>query len=200
VGMDVVRSSIEAMRGMVELSSQPGRGTTVSIRLPLTLAIIDGFLVRSGSVHYVIPLEMVVECLGFSAEDRRSARERGFMSVRGQALPVVRLCDSFALPGGAGPREDVVVVKSGAQSAGLIVDELLGELQTVIKPLGTLFGKVRGISGSALLGSGEVALILDVNAVVQELGRHAGALQRRAQGSAPTAPGTTLIHAAAAGP
>lgn len=200
VGMDVVRSSIEAMRGMVELSSQPGRGTTVSIRLPLTLAIIDGFLVRSGSVHYVIPLEMVVECLGFSAEDRRSARERGFMSVRGQALPVVRLSDSFALPGGAGPREDVVVVRSGTQSAGLIVDELLGELQTVIKPLGTLFGKVRGISGSALLGSGEVALILDVNAVVHELARHDAARQHRDYGPAPTAPEPKLTFAAAPGP
>jgi two-component system, chemotaxis family, sensor kinase CheA len=184
VGMDVVRSSIEAMRGMVELRSQPGHGTTVSIRLPLTLAIIDGFLVRSGSVHYVIPLEMVDECLGFSPDDRRSAKERGFISVRGQALPVVHLSDTFGLAGGKGPREDVVVVKSGAQAAGLIVDELLGELQTVIKPLGNLFGQVRGISGSALLGSGEVALILDVNAVVHDLARSDGTPQRRANGSA----------------
>jgi two-component system chemotaxis sensor kinase CheA len=186
VGMDVVRSSIEAMRGTVELQSQPGAGTTVSIRLPLTLAIIDGFLVRSGTAHYVIPLEMVVECLGFSAEDRRSAKERGFISVRGQALPVVRLSDSFALPGGTGPREDVVVVKSGAQAVGLVVDELLGELQTVIKPLGSLFEQVRGISGSALLGSGEVALILDVNAVVHDLATSKGGPLRRTNGASGT--------------
>jgi two-component system, chemotaxis family, sensor kinase CheA len=194
VGMDVVRSSIESMRGMVELQSQPGRGTTVSIRLPLTLAIIDGFLVRSGTAHYVIPLEMVVECLGFSTADRRSAKERGFISVRGQALPVVRLSDSFALPGGDGPREDVVVVKSGTQAAGLVVDELLGELQTVIKPLGSLFGQVRGISGSALLGSGEVALILDVNAVIHDLARSKAGSSKRTNGA--TAPPLT----GAAGP
>jgi two-component system chemotaxis sensor kinase CheA len=172
VGMDVVQSSIRALRGMVELDSQPGHGTTVRIRLPLTLAIIDGFLVRSGDVHYVIPLEMVVECLGFSSADRRSAQERGFIGVRGQALPVVRLSEALGMPGSSAQRQDVVVVKSGSQTAGLIVDELLGELQTVIKPLSKLFGNVRGISGSALLGSGEVALILDVNAFVQGLGRH----------------------------
>lgn len=172
VGMDVVRSSIQALRGMVELDSQAGRGTTVRIRLPLTLAIIDGFLVRSGAVHYVIPLEMVVECLGFSSSDCRSAQERGFIGVRGRVLPVVRLSEAFGMPSEIGRREDVVVVKSGNQTAGLIVDELLGELQTVIKPLSKLFGKVRGISGSALLGSGEVALILDVNALVQSLARH----------------------------
>jgi two-component system, chemotaxis family, sensor kinase CheA len=171
VGMDVVRRSIEALRGTVELESQPQRGTTVRIRMPLTLAIIDGFLVRSGPVHYVIPLEMVVECLGFAEGARRSAKERGFISVRDQALPIVRLSEAFGLPGGHGPRENVVVVKAGAQAAGLIVDELLGELQTVIKPLGKLFSHVRGISGSALLGSGDVALILDVNAVVQNLAR-----------------------------
>jgi two-component system, chemotaxis family, sensor kinase CheA len=172
VGMDVVRSSIQALRGMVELDSQAGRGTTVRIRLPLTLAIIDGFLVRSGAVHYVIPLEMVVECLGFSSSDCRSAQERGFIGVRGRVLPVVRLSEAFGMPSEIGRREDVVVVKSGTQTAGLVVDELLGELQTVIKPLSKLFGNVRGISGSALLGSGEVALILDVNALVQSLARH----------------------------
>jgi two-component system chemotaxis sensor kinase CheA len=171
VGMDVVRRSIEALRGTVELESQPQRGTTVRIRMPLTLAIIDGFLVRSGTVHYVIPLEMVVECLGFAEGERRSAKERGFISLRDQALPIVRLSEAFGLSGGSGARENVVVVKAGTQAVGLIVDELLGELQTVIKPLGKLFNHVRGISGSALLGSGDVALVLDVNAVVQHLAR-----------------------------
>jgi len=199
VGMDVVRSSIEELRGMVELESNPGRGTTVRIRLPLTLAIIDGFLVRSGPVHYVIPLEMVVECLGFSAAARRSAKERGFISVRGQALPAVRLSEAFMLPGDEGQREDVVVVKSGSQTAGLIVDQLLGELQTVIKPLGKLFECVHGISGSALLGSGEVALILDVNALVHDLARHTPEKTPAAKASEKTAQRRTSGASAAAG-
>ena len=180
VGMDVVRQGIEALRGTVELASEPTRGTTVRIRLPLTLAIIDGFLVRSGPVHYVIPLESVVECLGFSEADHVSARERGFVSVRGRILPIVRLSQLFALPGGGG-RENVVVVKAGGQAVGLVVDELLGELQTVIKPLGKLFSRVRGISGTALLGSGEVALILDVNVLVHDRSRTGNGGEERAR-------------------
>lgn len=180
--MDVVRSAIEAMRGTVELESLPGRGTTVRARLPLTLAIIEGFLVRSGPVHYVIPLEMVVECLGFSAVDRRSAQERGFMNVRDAALPIVRLATHFALQGERGARENVVIVNANGQVAGLVVDELLGQLQTVIKPLGKLFGKVRGVSGTALLGSGDVALILDVNVLVSDLVRSSDK-QRRPSGA-----------------
>ena len=172
VGMDVVRSAIEALRGTVELESQPGRGTTVRLRLPLTLAIIEGFLVRSGPVHYVIPLEMVVECLGFNPNDRRSAQDRGFINVRDMAMPIVRLADHFALRSERAARENVVVVKGASgHVAGLVVDELVGELQTVIKPLGKLFSHVRGISGTALLGSGDVALILDVNMLVSELVR-----------------------------
>jgi len=119
--------------------------------------------------------------------------------VRGRVLPVVRLSEAFGLPHGDAPREDVVVVKSGAQTAGLVVDELLGELQTVIKPLGKLFASVRGVSGSALLGSGEVALILDVNALVHDLSRRGEratdkatdgrAAPRRAAGAEPLALG-----------
>jgi two-component system chemotaxis sensor kinase CheA len=139
-------------------------------------------------VHYVIPLEMVVECLGFGASDHRSADERGFMNVRDRALPIVRLASHFSLPGERGARQNVVVVSANGQVAGLVVDELLGQLQTVIKPLGKLFGKVRGVSGTALLGSGDVALILDVNVLVSDLARSsdkqrrplAGALTREA--------------------
>jgi two-component system, chemotaxis family, sensor kinase CheA len=186
VGMDVVRSAIEALRGTVELESQPGRGTTVRLRLPLTLAIIEGFLVRTGPVHYVIPLEMVVECLGFNPHDRRSAEDRGFINVRDMAMPIVRLADHFALRSERSARENVVVVKGATgHVAGLVVDELMGELQTVIKPLGKLFSQVRGISGTALLGSGDVALILDVNMLVSELLR-SNDKQRRTSGAAVT--------------
>jgi len=184
VGMDVVKRAIEALRGTVELESQPGRGTTVRLRLPLTLAIIEGFLVRSGPVHYVIPLEMVVECLGFNPNDRRSAQDRGFINVRDMAMPIVRLAEFFALRTERGARENVVVVKgANGHVAGLVVDDLVGELQTVIKPLGKLFSHVRGISGTALLGSGDVALILDVNMLVSELSRSSDK-QRRSSGAA----------------
>lgn len=167
VGMDVVRRNIEALRGTVELDSEPGQGTTVRIRLPLTLAIIDGFLVGVNHSSYVIPLDMVAECVALSANERQAARQRGYLNLRGAVLPLARLRDQFEVEGEEARRENVVVVRYGARQAGLVVDELLGEFQTVIKPLGQLFGNVKGISGSTILGSGEVALILDVPSLIQ---------------------------------
>ena len=167
VGMDVVRRNIEALRGTIELESGEGVGSTTRIRLPLTLAIIDGFLMGVGSAAYVVPLEMVVECMELSEAERREAYGRNFINLRGQALPFVRLREQFREPGKPGRRENIVVVQYGNQKAGFVVDELMGEFQTVIKPLGKLFGNLKGISGSTILGSGEVALILDVPALVQ---------------------------------
>ena len=163
VGMDVVRSNIEALRGSVGISSSKGRGTTVSIRLPLTLAIIDGFLVEAGGATYVIPLDMIVECVELPA-DRPGDN---YLNVRCKLLPYLRLRDLFGLAGDRPVRESVVVVRYGQLRAGIVVDRLLGEAQTVIKPLGRLFGGLKGISGSSILGTGEVALILDVAALVQ---------------------------------
>jgi two-component system chemotaxis sensor kinase CheA len=168
VGMDVVRRNIEALRGTVELESQPGAGTTVRLRLPLTLAIIDGFLVGVGQARYVIPLDMVWECRELTAADRTGVFERGFINLRGEVLPCLWLRDLLRLTGTAARRENIVVVRFGRLKAGLVVDTLLGELQTVIKPLGKLFGNLSGISGSTILGSGEVAWILDVPALVQK--------------------------------
>ncbi len=162
VGMDVVKRNITALRGSVDLDSEAGRGTTVRIRLPLTLAIIDGFLVGLGQASYVIPLDMVQECLELSAEDRRATHERGYLDLRGEVLPLLSLREHFDAGGSPGRRENVVVVQCGEQKAGLVVDELQGEFQTVIKPLGKLFSGLRGIGGSTILGSGEVALILDI--------------------------------------
>ena len=169
VGMDVVRRNIESLRGNIEIDSEQGKGTTVRIRLPLTLAIIDGFMVGLGEARYVLPLDVVVECLEVSAQDASAITERGFINVRGEVLPVMRLRDVFALEGKAGRRENIVVVRSGGMKAGLAVDELLGELQTVIKPLGKLFSYLQGISGSTILGSGEVALILDVPGLIKRV-------------------------------
>jgi len=162
VGMDVVRRNIEALRGSVDIDSQEGAGTTVRVRLPLTLAIIDGFLVGVGGSSYVVPLDAVLECMELSAEDARASAERSYFNLRGEVLPFMRLRDQFGIAGTPGRRENVIVLQCGEQKAGLVVDELLGEFQTVIKPLGRIFSNVKGVTGSTILGSGEVALILDV--------------------------------------
>jgi two-component system chemotaxis sensor kinase CheA len=168
VGMDVVKRNITALRGTVDLDSEPGQGTTVRIRLPLTLAIIDGFGVRVGTSSFVVPLDMVVECIELTTADRQALHERSYLNLRGEVLPFVQLHRHFEVKGAAGRRENVVVVSYAGQKSGLVVDELLGEFQTVIKPLGKLFSALRGISGSTILGSGEVALILDVPSLVQQ--------------------------------
>ncbi|MCP2071856.1 UNVERIFIED_ORG: two-component system chemotaxis sensor kinase CheA [Pseudomonas lini] len=169
VGMDVVKRNITLLRGTVDLDSQPGKGTVVRIRLPLTLAIINGFLVGIGQSTYVIPLDMVQECIELSEDAGTASREQGYLDLRGEVLPLVYLRDHFSHEGPASRRQNVVVVRYAELKAGLVVDDLLGEFQTVIKPLGKLFGALRGISGSTILGSGAVALILDVPALLTQI-------------------------------
>ncbi|CAN5885994.1 chemotaxis protein CheA [soil metagenome] len=163
VGMDVVKRNITALRGSVSIASQPGQGTTVTVRLPLTLAIINGFQVGVGKSVFVVPLDMVDECIEFSAVEGRD-----YTDLRGQVLPFIRLRDLFEVSGPASPRQNIVVVKHAGQKFGLVVDTLMGEAQTVIKPLSKMFAQVRGISGSSILGSGDVALILDVPMLLQQ--------------------------------
>ena len=181
VGMDVVRRNITSMRGTIHLDSEPGLGTTVRIRLPLTLAIIDGFRVSVGKSSYVVPLDMVLECVELSEAERQSAHERSYLNLRGGVLPYVSLREHFETEGSGGRRENVVVVQYAGQKAGLVVDELMGEFQTVIKPLGKIFSNLHGISGSTILGSGEVALILDVPSLVQQAVAREGQLVSRQQ-------------------
>jgi two-component system chemotaxis sensor kinase CheA len=161
VGMDVVKRNIQALRGSVDVGSREGQGTTVTVRLPLTLAIIDGFLVQVGSSVFVIPLDMIEECIEYATEPGQD-----YTNLRGQVLPLVRLRSLFRVGGAATRRESIVVLKFGNYRAGLVVDTLLGEFQTVIKPLSPMFSEVKCISGSTILGSGEVALILDVAALM----------------------------------
>lgn len=168
VGMDVVRKNIEQLGGTVTLRSEPGTGTTVHIRLPLTLAIINGFLVSVADTTYVVPLDMVLECVEFTATDRRLPQP-SYINLRGEVLPFVRLREFFGHDGEGARRENVVVVKWGGLKAGIVVDDLLGEFQTVIKPMGRLFTHLRGIGGSTILGTGEVALILDMPALIQRV-------------------------------
>jgi two-component system chemotaxis sensor kinase CheA len=173
VGMDVVRRNIDALRGQVDVESQAGQGTKISIRLPLTLAIIDGFLVQVGRSSYVIPLDLVDECVEFSEVATDAYHDSQHINLRGEILPYIRLGEVFKCrtPGAwdSQPqkvRENIVVTRYAGQKAGLVVDELLGEHQTVIKPLGTIFKNVKGLSGATILGSGEVAMIVDVPGLV----------------------------------
>jgi two-component system chemotaxis sensor kinase CheA len=164
VGMDVVKRNITALRGSVDVGSSEGQGTTVTVRLPLTLAIIDGFLVQVGDSVFVIPLDTIEECIEFAAEPGQD-----YSNLRGQVLPFIRLRSLFHIGGAPTRRESIVVLRFGKVRAGLVVDTLLGEFQTVIKPLSSIFSEVRCISGSTILGSGDVALILDVGALLQSV-------------------------------
>ncbi|WP_425261472.1 chemotaxis protein CheA [Rubrivivax sp. RP6-9] len=168
VGMDVVRRNIEALRGSVEIASDEGRGSRIEIRLPLTLAIIDGFLVGVGSSKFIFPLDAVVEVIeNRQAVQALDARGRGIVELRGQALPVTSLRALYGLDSPAPERTSVVVLQAAGRRYGVLVDSLLGQHQTVIKPLGRMFRSLRGMSGSSILGNGEVALIFDVPALSQ---------------------------------
>ena len=168
VGMDVVRRNIQALRGSVHAASKPGVGATVRIRLPLTLAIIEGFSVGVGDETYVIPVDQVIECVELPKEDHENARKDGVLQLRNEPLPFIYLKDHFGLPGERGARQSVVVVQHETSRAGLAVNELYGATQTVIKPLPAIFKDVPGVSGSAILGNGRVALILDVPALFRD--------------------------------
>lgn len=166
VGMDVVRRNTEALRGSVRVVSRPGRGTTFTLRMPLTLAVIDGFMVEVADETYILPLEAVVETIGVPqglALDHRGGRDgSGVASLRGNNLGCVRLRRVLGIDGAPASRESVVVVRHGGRELGLVVDALHGEQQTVLKPVPKLFRGLPGIAGSAILGNGRVALILDV--------------------------------------
>jgi two-component system chemotaxis sensor kinase CheA len=163
VGMDVVRRNVEALRGSIEIDSTEGVGTTVRLRLPLTVAIIDGFCVGVCDERYVIPVGAVTECLTANETDRDAVR--GVLSLRGTALPYIRLRRLLGAGGPDAPaqvRESIVIVHSEGRQVGLVVDELIGETQAVIKPLAGLFNDARGISGTTIMGDGRVSLILDI--------------------------------------
>ncbi|MFC7534201.1 chemotaxis protein CheA [Actinoplanes sp. GCM10030250] len=164
VGMDVVKRNVTSLRGTIEVETSRGVGTTIRIRLPLTLAIIDGFLVGVGPSSFIVPLDRVTECVELPA----GPLGRDCMNLRGEVLPFIRLRQLFRIPGPPARRQNVVIVEQSGQRTGLVVDSLLGELQTVIKPLGVLFSRVKCVSGSTILGNGEIALILDVGPLIAD--------------------------------
>jgi two-component system chemotaxis sensor kinase CheA len=161
VGMDVVRRVVEGLRGHVSLRSQEGHGTTVILRVPLTLATIQGFAVGVGEETYVLPLEWVHECLELPSE-RGGQEGGGVLNLNGRALPYLRLREVLGVRGEHPGRESIVVLGHGANRAGLVVDVLYGEGPCVLKPMGPLFRHVPGVSGSTILGTGRVGLVLDV--------------------------------------
>ena len=168
VGMDVVRRNIDLLRGNIDIRSTEDQGTTIRIRLPLTLAIIEGFSVIANNETYVIPLEMITECLELPT-DQISTERVGVINLRGEPLPFVRLREVFSAGGHPPARENVVVLHREDGLAGLAVDKLLGECQAIIKPLSRLFRGVPGVSGSTILDDGRVALILDVSTLLRDV-------------------------------
>ncbi|WP_198321078.1 chemotaxis protein CheA, partial [Azohydromonas aeria] len=167
VGMDVVKRNIESLRGHITLHSRAGAGTRTQIRLPLTLAMIDGFLTQVGEVNYVLPLAVVAECIDLPAEvQRERSRVSGTFDLRGEVLPWIDVANFYGQPSADVRRRSLVVVRDGSLRLGLVVDRLLGEHQTVIKPLASIFRQLQGLAGSTVLGSGDVALVLDVGGLL----------------------------------
>lgn len=167
VGMDVVKRNVSALRGSIDIDSREGWGTQIRVRLPLTLAIIDGFLVGVGRSSFVIPLDAVEECVELTREECEAAAGQRYISLRGSVLPFIRLRELLCVTAPKVKRESIVVVRHGGQRAGIVVDELLGELQAVIKPLSKIFSRLQCVSGSTILGGGGVALILDIGGLVE---------------------------------
>ncbi|QYO76159.1 chemotaxis protein CheA [Devosia salina] len=161
VGMDVVKRTIDGLRGTIDVTSKPGEGSTMTLRLPLTLAIIDGMLVRVGNGRYTIPLAAVEECVELPEGIEAHAKGRNFLDIRGALVPYLRLREVFGTAAEPEPHQKVVIVSSGEGRVGLVVDQIIGNNQTVIKQLSKLHSGIKSFSGATILGDGTVALILD---------------------------------------
>ncbi len=172
VGMDVVKKNIDALRGVVDIKSKKGTGTTITLRLPLTLAIIDGLLVKIAGEIFVIPLSVVEECVELTKQDIERTHGRHVSNVRGALIPYIRLREHFDIDAEEPEMEQIVITEVEDKKVGFVVDYVIGEHQTVIKTLGRIFKAIEGISGATILGDGTVALILDIPRLVQTVERH----------------------------
>ncbi len=162
VGMDVVKRAIDSLRGNIEISSKKGSGTTITLKLPLTLAIIDGLLVRIGAESFIMPLSLVEECVELTLKDIQRANGRDLARVRGKIVPFIRLREQFRIDGESPSIEQIVIVSIDDQRTGFVVDRVIGGHQTVIKNLGSVYKDIEGVSGATILGDGTMALILDL--------------------------------------
>jgi len=167
VGMDVVKREIDALGGSLQIASEPGRGTTISATLPLTLAIIDGLLVEIGSDQFIIPMSTVQENVELVPAERARHNGRNAVAIRGELVPYVYLRETFAIGGAEPELEKIVIVRHGADRVGLVVDRVLGSHQTVIQSLGRFYRDIEVLSGATIMGDGRVALILDLAGLIR---------------------------------
>ena len=170
VGMDVVKRAIESFRGSIQIDSRLGQGTVISVRLPLTMAIIESLLVKIGEDRFLIPLSLVEECIELTRADVAAGHGRNMATVRGHLVPYIPLRDKFDILGTVPDIEQIVITQVNGTSYGFVVDHVIGEHQTVIKSLGRAYKNVKGISGATILGDGSVALILDIPHLVESAG------------------------------
>jgi two-component system chemotaxis sensor kinase CheA len=171
VGMDVVKKAIDALRGRIGISSEMGKGTTITVRIPLTLAIIESLLVQVGNDCFVMPLSLVSECIELSREDIDNAHGRNLAKIRDSIIPYIPLRERFGIAGQTPELQQIVIMTVDDQQVGFVVDHVIGEHQTVIKSLGTYYKNVQGVSGATILGDGTVALILDIPVIIQSAER-----------------------------
>ncbi|MCP4693659.1 MAG: chemotaxis protein CheA, partial [Desulfobacterales bacterium] len=183
VGMDVVKRGIEALGGVIDISSERGKGAVITLRLPLTLAIIDGLLVRIGSDDYVFPLSAVEECVELTREEAERARKRGMMDLRGHMVSFLSLREFLEVDGEPPEFEMIVIVEANGRKIGFAVDVVIGQHQTVIKTIGDIYKDVKCVSGATIEGDGSVALILDVNMLIQSSGRSGPRAERETPGA-----------------
>jgi two-component system chemotaxis sensor kinase CheA len=174
VGMDVVKRQLDALRGGIQLASQRGVGTTITLTLPLTLAIIDGLLVGLADDQFILPMSAVLENVEINGTERSRQNGRNVVVVRGELVPYIRLRELFDTPGEAPAIEKVVIVRYEDQRVGLVVDRVLGSHQTVIQSLGRFYRRIEVCSGSTIMGDGRVALILDLDGLVRFAERSTG--------------------------
>jgi two-component system chemotaxis sensor kinase CheA len=168
VGMDVVKKCIDSLRGTIEITSEKGMGTSITLKLPLTLAIIEGLLIVIGNDHFVIPLSSVEECVELTETDVKNACNRHIINVRGEIVPYIRLREYLHISQERLPIEQVVVTRFDNHRYGFVVDQVIGEHQTVLKNLGRVYNNITGVSGATILGDGTVAVILDIFQIIKE--------------------------------
>lgn len=171
VGMDVVKRNIESIRGEVFIDSVKGKGTKISMKLPLTLAIIDGLLFSVGDELFVVNISAVSECLELTPEIKRNAGSRNILKLRDMVIPFVYLRSILNIPGNPPEHEQIIILHTQEQTIGFVVDTVAGKHQTVVKMTGRLFSNVKEVTGATILGDGRIALILDVNAIAQKANR-----------------------------
>lgn len=167
VGMDVVRKVVESIRGRIDVETEEGAGSTFQISIPLSLSLIDGFMVSLGETLYILPMDLVVETMESPSAQRRAGMPNGCLQVRDQLLPCLDLRKVLGVTDAPPKVQHVVVFRHGATGVGLIVDQLHGEIKTVVKPLGRLYRGVVCISGASILGDGSIALFLETGKLVE---------------------------------